>query len=130
MCHSRSSTIIAVLFFLAIILGSWETRVCWSAPRWPVEKANQCMEPTFLVTKASQNRPDQHVVLADPTPLSKMGDMDRRLTDLGTTIEKIMSIAGTPGLSLRVFHEGKTVFFVNYGLRDLAANLPPTEETI
>jgi CubicO group peptidase (beta-lactamase class C family) len=41
-----------------------------------------------------------------------------------------MSIAGTPGLSLGVLHEGKTAFFGNYGLRDVAANLPPTEETI
>jgi CubicO group peptidase (beta-lactamase class C family) len=88
------------------------------------------MNPTSLVTKASQNRPDQHLVFANPPPSPKMDDMNRRLTDLGTTIEKIMSIAGTPGLSLGVLHEGKTAFFGNYGLRDVAANLPPTEETI
>jgi CubicO group peptidase (beta-lactamase class C family) len=93
-------------------------------------KVNQHMEPTSLVTKASQNRPDQHLVFANPPPSPKMDDMNRRLTDLGTTIEKIMSIAGTPGLSLGVLHEGKTAFFGNYGLRDVAANLPPTEETI
>jgi len=88
------------------------------------------MESTSLVTKASQNRPDQHVVFANPPPPPKLDDMNRRLTDLGTTIEKIMSIAGTPGLSLGVLHEAKTAFFGNYGLRDVAANLPPTEETI
>jgi CubicO group peptidase (beta-lactamase class C family) len=130
MCHLRSPTIFAVLFCLAIILCSWKTWVCWSAARWPFEKVNQHPEPTSLVTKASQNRPDQHVVFSNPPPPPKMDDMNRRLTDLGTTIEKIMSIAGTPGLSLGVLHEGKTAFFSNYGLRDVAANLSPTEETI
>lgn len=88
------------------------------------------MEPTSLVTKGRHNTPEQHAVFADPTPPPKMGDMNRRLTDLGTTVEKIMSIAGTPGLSLGVLHEGKTASFGNYGLRDVAAKLPPTEETI
>jgi CubicO group peptidase (beta-lactamase class C family) len=127
---SQKSHHIPVLICLAIILWSWETRVCWSAARWPFEKVIQHMNPTSLVTKASQNRPDQHVVFANSPLPPKMDDMNRRLTGLDTTIEKIMSIAGTPGLSLGVLHEGKMTFFGNYGLRDVAANLPPTEETI
>jgi len=59
-----------------------------------------------------------------------MDDISKLLAALDPMIEKIMGIAGTPGLSLGVLHKGKTVFFGNYGLRNVASKLPPAEETI
>jgi hypothetical protein len=38
-------------------------------------------EPTSFVAKAGQNKLDQNFVFADPTPHSRMGDMNRQLTD-------------------------------------------------
>jgi CubicO group peptidase (beta-lactamase class C family) len=59
-----------------------------------------------------------------------MDDLSKRLATLTPTIEKLMRIAGTPGLSLGVLHQGKTVYFANFGYRDVQSKLPPTEETI
>ncbi|PVH79400.1 beta-lactamase/transpeptidase-like protein [Cadophora sp. DSE1049] len=59
-----------------------------------------------------------------------MDDLSTRLTVLKPKIEKLMSIGGTPGLSLGVQHEGQPLYFANFGYRDVASKLPPTEETI
>lgn len=61
---------------------------------------------------------------------AKMDDLSGRLAALKPKIEKLMSIGGTPGVSIGVIHQGNTVFFGNYGYRDVALKLPPTEETI
>ncbi len=41
-----------------------------------------------------------------------------------------MGMGGTPGVSIGVIYQGRTVSFGNYGYRDVASKLPPTEETI
>ena len=65
---------------------------------------------------------------ARPTPA--MMDLSKRVAALGPTIEKLMSIGGTAGLSLGLLHHGKPIYQASYGLRDVPANLPVTEETI
>jgi CubicO group peptidase (beta-lactamase class C family) len=59
-----------------------------------------------------------------------MDDLSSRLEALKPKIEKLMEIAGTPGVSVGVVQQGKTVFFGNYGYRDVEKKLPTTEETI
>ena len=59
-----------------------------------------------------------------------MTDLATRVAALGPTIEKLMSIGGTAGLSLGVLHHGKPVYQANYGFRDVEQKLPVTEETI
>ncbi|WVO15585.1 hypothetical protein L204_103245 [Cryptococcus depauperatus] len=41
-----------------------------------------------------------------------------------------MRIGGTPGLSLRVMHEGSPAYYASYGYRDVEQRLPLTEETV
>lgn len=59
-----------------------------------------------------------------------MTDLAKRVAALGPSIEKLMSIGGTAGLSLGILHHGKPIHQANYGFRDLKENLPVTEETI
>jgi CubicO group peptidase (beta-lactamase class C family) len=59
-----------------------------------------------------------------------MTDLAMRVAALGPTIEKLMSIGGTAGLSLGLLHHGKPIHQANYGFRDVEASLPVTEETI
>lgn len=71
-----------------------------------------------------------HVDLYTGHSDTKMDDLTERLTGLGPTIEKLMKIGGTPGLSLGVLHERKVVHLANYGFRDVELKLEPTEDTI
>ncbi len=59
-----------------------------------------------------------------------MDDLPERLARLSPTIEKLMKIGGTAGLSLGVLHERKVVHLANYGFRDVELKLKPNEETI
>ena len=54
----------------------------------------------------------------------------KRVGALSPTVEKLMSIGGTAGLSVGVLHYNKSVYEANYGFRDVEANLPVTEKTI
>lgn len=49
---------------------------------------------------------------------------------LRPTIEKLMSIAGTPGLSRGVMHKGSQIYYASYGFRDSEERLPVTDETV
>lgn len=57
-------------------------------------------------------------------------DLTSRLDALGPKIEEIMSIGGTPGLSLGVMHRGNRVYYAAYGFRDLEKRLPVTDQTV
>lgn len=59
-----------------------------------------------------------------------MTDLAKRVAALGPMIEQLMSIGGTAGLSLVILHQGKPIYYANYGFRDREKNLPVTEETI
>ncbi|CDM30445.1 hypothetical protein DTO013E5_2597 [Penicillium roqueforti] len=59
-----------------------------------------------------------------------MAELPERLDRLRSTIEDLMRIGGTPGLSLAVMSSGNTVYESSFGVRDTAAGLPVTEETI
>lgn len=53
-----------------------------------------------------------------------------RLQVLGPVIAEICQTSGTPGASIGVLHEGKTIYTHNYGYRDVDAKLPPDVNTI
>lgn len=59
-----------------------------------------------------------------------MADLPSRLGKLRPTIESLMSIGGTPGLSLAVMKSGVSVFQFDSGFRDAEGGIPGDEETI
>lgn len=59
-----------------------------------------------------------------------MSDLATRLDDLGPTIEKLMKIGGSAGVSLGVVSGGKPTYHRSYGVRDTGHILPVTEDTI
>ena len=59
-----------------------------------------------------------------------MVDLPARLGRLGPTIERIMAIGGTPGLSLGVFTKNNAPYYANYGFRDVEKQLKVTEDTV
>jgi CubicO group peptidase (beta-lactamase class C family) len=59
-----------------------------------------------------------------------MADLPSRLGKLRPTIESLMSIGGTPGLSLAVMKSGVSVFQFDFGFRDAEGGIPGDEETI
>ncbi|KAF2804960.1 beta-lactamase/transpeptidase-like protein [Mytilinidion resinicola] len=59
-----------------------------------------------------------------------MANLSTRLDALRATIEKLMSIGGTPGLSLGVMHQGRQVYYAAYGHSDVEKGLPITDETV
>lgn len=59
-----------------------------------------------------------------------MTGIPKRITALGPTIEKLMSIGGTAGLSLGILHHGKPIYHANYGFRNVQQKLPMTKEII
>lgn len=56
--------------------------------------------------------------------------LKQSLVDLAPTIEELMTIAGTVGVSLGVLHRGEIIHSANFGCRDVDANLSVDEETI
>lgn len=69
------------------------------------------------------------MLIADAHCTTMMADIAERLAALGATIEKLMSIGGTTGLSLGVLQHGKPIYHANYGFRNVENKLPMTEET-
>ncbi|KAI9888222.1 MAG: hypothetical protein M1814_000953 [Vezdaea aestivalis] len=59
-----------------------------------------------------------------------MADLPARLNLLRPTIEKLMKIGGTPGLSLNVVSKGSQVYNSNFGFRDAEKRLKFTDQTI
>ena len=59
-----------------------------------------------------------------------MAGVSERVAALGSTIEELMSIGGTAGLSLGILQHGKPIYHANYGFRNVQKKLPMTEETI
>ncbi|KAG6990993.1 hypothetical protein G7Y79_00059g091780 [Physcia stellaris] len=59
-----------------------------------------------------------------------MAGVPERVAALGPTIEKLMSIGGTAGLSLGILQHGKPIYHANYGFRNVQEKLPMTEDTI
>ncbi|KAI9715196.1 MAG: hypothetical protein M1828_001022 [Chrysothrix sp. TS-e1954] len=59
-----------------------------------------------------------------------MADLPHRLDALRPTIEKLMRIGGTPGLSLGLLHRGSHVYYAGYGFRDAERRLPITDQTV
>lgn len=59
-----------------------------------------------------------------------MADAGVRLRGLSPIIERLMSIGGTPGLSIGVITKDKPIFHENYGFRDVENQLPVTTNTI
>ncbi|KAJ5959871.1 uncharacterized protein N7479_007021 [Penicillium vulpinum] len=59
-----------------------------------------------------------------------MAELPTRLDDLCPTIEDLMRIGGTPGLSLAVISSENPVYKASFGARDTEAGLPVSDETI
>jgi CubicO group peptidase (beta-lactamase class C family) len=59
-----------------------------------------------------------------------MDDLSRRLEEFGPSIQELMKLGGTPGLSLSVATKNQPVYHANYGVRDLEAGLPVTQDSI
>ncbi|KAM0190430.1 hypothetical protein ACHAPI_009419 [Fusarium lateritium] len=59
-----------------------------------------------------------------------MADITVRLRRLGPTIERLISIAGAPGVSIGVLIKDKPAYYDNYGYRSVEQKLPITEDTI
>jgi CubicO group peptidase (beta-lactamase class C family) len=59
-----------------------------------------------------------------------MADITVRLRHLAHPIERLMSIAGTPGVSIGVVTKDNPIIYDNYGFRDVERKLPVTEDTI
>lgn len=59
-----------------------------------------------------------------------MVELPARLDGLHTTIEDLMRIGGTPGLSLAVMSTGEMIYEASFGARDIEAGLPVNNETI
>lgn len=59
-----------------------------------------------------------------------MDDTKQRLSALHPTIQELMSIAGTAGLSLGVLHHGETIHVDNFGFRNIELQLPVDDETV
>ena len=56
--------------------------------------------------------------------------LNQRLSALAPTIDELMTIAGTAGVSLGVLHHGRVVHNANFGFRDVGSQLRVDEETI
>ncbi|KAE8440386.1 hypothetical protein EG329_008173 [Mollisiaceae sp. DMI_Dod_QoI] len=61
---------------------------------------------------------------------TNIDDLAERLARLSPTIEKLVKVGGTAGLSLGVLHQRKVVHLANYGFRDIKSKLKPNEKTI
>jgi len=59
-----------------------------------------------------------------------MNDLPRRLDDLGSTVERLMKIGGTPGLQILVSQHGHIIHSSSHGYSDLTHHLPITTNTI
>lgn len=59
-----------------------------------------------------------------------MDDLHLRLQELGPAIQKLMTLGGTPGLSLSVATKNQPTYHASYGYRDLESALPVDEHTI
>ncbi|KAH8658544.1 beta-lactamase/transpeptidase-like protein [Ilyonectria robusta] len=59
-----------------------------------------------------------------------MDSLHHRLDNLGASIQELMRLGGTPGLSLSVATKGQPIYHASYGVRDLETALPVTENTI
>ncbi len=54
----------------------------------------------------------------------------QRLTAALPIIRNICDISGVPGASIGVIHEGKTIYIRSIGYRNVADQIPPTEDTL
>ncbi|KAF5252687.1 hypothetical protein FANTH_2314 [Fusarium anthophilum] len=59
-----------------------------------------------------------------------MTDITVRLRRLSHSIERLMAIAGTPGVAIGVMTKDNPIFYDNHGFRDVEKKLPVTEDTI
>ncbi|KAK2589740.1 hypothetical protein QQS21_012579 [Conoideocrella luteorostrata] len=59
-----------------------------------------------------------------------MVDLHVRLDRLGPSIERLMKIGGTPGVSIGVLSHGNPTYTVQYGMRDVEGALPVDSNTI
>ncbi len=59
-----------------------------------------------------------------------MAEIAARLRRLGPTIERIMSVSGTPGVSIGIAIEGNPAIYENYGLRNVKSSEATNEDTI
>ena len=59
-----------------------------------------------------------------------MEAIDKRLTSLRSTIEEMMALTGTAGLTYGVIYRGDIVHTENFGFRDVEEKLPVNEDTI
>lgn len=57
-------------------------------------------------------------------------DLHRQLAGLDDTIEALMKIGGTAGLSLGVQYKGQERYYKSFGHRDVANKLPVTHQTV
>ena len=81
-----------------------------------------------LLESSSLQCPSHHILVHTHT--AKMGDLKERLAALNPTIQELMKIAGTAGLSLGILYKGEPIYHANFGYRDVKLKLPVTEETI
>ncbi|RBA15496.1 hypothetical protein BFJ72_g3455 [Fusarium proliferatum] len=59
-----------------------------------------------------------------------MADITVRLRRLSHSIERLMAIAGTPGVAIGVMTKDNPIFYDNHGFRDVEKKLAVTEDTI
>ncbi|KAG4284484.1 hypothetical protein FPRO06_08863 [Fusarium proliferatum] len=59
-----------------------------------------------------------------------MADITVRLRRLWHSIERLMAIAGTPGVAIGVMTKDNPIFYDNHGFRDFEKKLAVTEDTI
>ncbi len=65
-------------------------------------------------------------VLADTRPVNQLPP---QLSDLPATIDKSLKQFYTPGMSVGIIQDGKTVYLAGHGLRDVKNQLPVTPDT-
>ena len=66
--------------------------------------------------------------ISKPRPVTE--DLEARLSALRPSIQELMIIAGTAGLSLGVVHNDELIHTANFGFRDHGSKPPVDEETI
>lgn len=71
-----------------------------------------------------------HAGLRLVQPIADMSDLPTRLDHLGPSIEKLMKIGGTPGVSIGVLYGDKPAYVAQYGVRNVEAALPIDHETV
>lgn len=61
--------------------------------------------------------------------MASLGSIQQRLDALDPVVKEICAVAGTPGISFGVYHQGKIIHRASHGFADLEAKVPTTSKT-